>query len=61
MRNMIQIVIGLIFLIVALICPLPTMLAVSGVVWRMIVGLLGLILLVSGSYEVYRIHWRRER
>ena len=48
MKRIALIIAGLIVLIFVMICPLPTMLAVSGIVWRIILGLLGCLLLVSG-------------
>lgn len=39
-------------LFAAIICPFPTMLAVSGIVWRIIIGLLGCFLPALGIYKI---------
>lgn len=39
---------GTILLIFAAICPLPAMFAIPGAVWRIMIGLLGCLLFVSG-------------
>lgn len=52
MKNIALIVVGLIFLIVAVIFPFPTMLAISGVAWRIIIGLLGCFSLVLSIYKI---------
>lgn len=54
MKNIVLIIVGLIFLLFAMICPLPTMLAVSGIVWRIIIGLFGCCLLALGIYRIVR-------
>ena len=51
MNNIVLIIVGLIFLVFVVIYPLPTMLAVSGIAWRIIIGLLGCFLLVLGIYK----------
>ena len=52
MKKIAVIMLGLIFLIAALICPLPTVLAVPGIVWRIIIGLLGCFLLAFGIIKL---------
>lgn len=49
-----QIVVGLVFLILAAICPLPPMVAVPGVVWRIVVSLLSCAAIVSGVSGLVR-------
>ena len=52
MKKIAVIMLGLIFLIAALICPLPTVSAVPGIVWRIIIGLLGCFLLAFGIIKL---------
>ncbi len=54
MKNIVLIIVGLIFLLFVVICPLPTMLAISGIVWRIIIGLFGCCLLALGIYKIVR-------
>ena len=54
MKNIALIIVGLIFLIFVVICPFPAMLAVPGVVWRIIIGLLSCFSLVLGVYKTTR-------
>lgn len=51
MKNAAMIAIGSIFLMIAMICPFPTILSVSGIVWRMATGLLSCFLLIAGIYN----------
>lgn len=51
-RNIILIVVGLIVLMVTVICPFPMMLGISGIVWRVIIGLLGCFSLILGIYRI---------
>lgn len=46
--KIVQIVVGSVFLILAAICPLPPILAVPGVVWRIAAGLLSCTSILSG-------------
>lgn len=45
MKNVVLIIVGLLLLALVIIFPLPTMLAISGVVWRIIIGFFGCILI----------------
>ena len=51
MKHIIPIILGLIFLIFAAICPLPSIAAVSGILLRVVIGLLGCCLLAFGAYK----------
>lgn len=51
MNHTISILVGLIFVIFAAIYPLPAMLAISGIAWRIIIGLLGCALFALGIYK----------
>lgn len=51
MKNIVFIITGLILLIFVIICPFPAILAVPGVAWRLIIGLLGCFLLALGIYK----------
>ncbi len=51
-KNIARIAAGLMLLFAAIICPFPTILAVSGIVWRIIIGLLGCFLLALGIYKI---------
>lgn len=51
-KNIILIVVGLIVLMVTVICPFPMMLGISGIVWRVIIGLLGGFSLILGIYRI---------
>jgi hypothetical protein len=53
-KNIVIIVIGFIVLIIAAICPLPMILGISGIAWRLIIGLLGCFSLVLGIYKISR-------
>ena len=48
MKNSVWIIAGLLFIVVAMIVPLPAMLAVPAGVWRAAIGVLGCGLLVFG-------------
>ena len=54
MKNLALIIMGLLILLFAVIYPLPTMLAIHGVAWRIAIGLLGCFSLVSGVYQMVR-------
>lgn len=56
MKVILQVIVGLILLILAAICPFPIMLAIPGVVWRIIIGILGCFLFISGIYK--KVHKR---
>jgi di/tricarboxylate transporter len=47
-KNVALMIVGIVLFVFVLICPLPTMLAISGVAWRIIVGLLGCFLVALG-------------
>ena len=47
-----RVIVGLILLLFAAVCPLPMMFAISGIAWRMIIGLLGCLLLTSDISKV---------
>lgn len=57
MKHVLPIVIGFLCLIIAIICPLPTMFTVPGVIWRIVAGLLAVVCFVVG---VYRMRQRKE-
>ena len=50
MKNVLLMMIGVLLFGFVAICPLPTMLAVSGIVWRAGLGLLGCGLFACGIY-----------
>ena len=52
MKNVVLIIVGLIFLLFVAICPLPTILAIPGIAWRIIIGLLGCFLFILGIYKM---------
>lgn len=52
MKNVVLIIVGLIFVLFVVICPLPAILAVPGITWRIIVGLLGCFLFILGIYKM---------
>lgn len=54
MKVVLQVIVGLILLIVAAICPFPIMIAIPGVVWRIVIGMLGCFLCISGIYKKVR-------
>lgn len=47
-KNIILIVVGIIALLISAILPLPMMLGLSGIVWRVLVALLGIVLIFLG-------------
>ena len=47
-KNIILIVVGIIALLVSAIIPFPMMLGLSGIVWRVLVALLGIALIFLG-------------
>ena len=47
-KNIILIVVGIISLLVSAITPLPMMLGLSGIVWRVLLALLGIALIFFG-------------
>lgn len=47
-KNIILIVVGIISLLVSAITPFPMMLGLSGIVWRVLVALLGIVLIFLG-------------
>lgn len=52
MKNFVLLVIGLLLIVFVMIFPLPTIFTVSGVVWRVIIGLLSYFLIVSSIYRI---------
>lgn len=48
MKDVVMTGVGSILLIIVMICPFPAILEVSGIVWRVIAGLLSCCLLVIG-------------
>lgn len=54
MKKIGLIMVGFLFLIFGIICPLPAILGVSGIVWRIVLGLLGCFLLGLGIYKAVR-------
>lgn len=54
MKNIVLIIFGLLILIFAVSFPFPALLAISGVGWRIIIGLLGCCLFAFGSYKAVK-------
>ncbi len=54
MKNIAYLMVGLILFILAVIYPLPTIFAVSGIVWRILIGLLGCFSFTWGIYKTVR-------
>ncbi len=54
MNGTILIVIGAILLIFAAIYPFPPIFAIPGIIWRIVIGLLGLFSLIAGIKSVRR-------
>ena len=52
MKNFVLLVIGLLLIVFVMIFPLPTIFTVSGVVWRVIIGLLSCFFIVSSIYRI---------
>lgn len=48
MKSLSLILLGLVCLMVAVICPLPTMFTVPGVIWRIMIGFLAFVCFVFG-------------
>ncbi len=51
-KNMTRIAVGMMLLFVAIICPFPMILAIPGIMWRIIIGILGCFLLALGIYKI---------
>ena len=51
MKNYMLIVVGLIIVIIIAVCPLPMMFGISGLVWRIIIGLIGCFSFALGVYK----------
>ena len=49
-----KITVGLIILVVSAIFPLPMMFGISGIVWRIIIAILGIFLLIKGINKISR-------
>ncbi len=54
MKNISLMIVGLILLIFVAICPLPMMFSISGIAWRIIIGLLSCFSLAFGIYKTAR-------
>lgn len=52
MKNVVLLIVGFNFLLFAMICPFPPILAVPGIAWRIIIGLLGCFLFIPGIYKM---------
>lgn len=52
MKNYMLIVVGLIIVIIIVVCPLPMMFGISGLVWRIIIGLIGCFSFALGVYKI---------
>ncbi len=52
MNGTVLIVIGVILLIFAVIYPFPPIFAIPGIIWRIVIGLLGLFLIIMGIKSV---------
>lgn len=47
-KSTVLIIVGLIILLISAITPFPMMLGLSGIVWRVLVALLGIVLIFLG-------------
>ena len=54
MKEIALIIVGALLLLFAAVYPLPTLLAIHGTAWRVIIGLLGCFSLASGIYKTIR-------
>ena len=54
MKAILLITVGLIILVVSAIVPLPMMFGISGIVWRIIIAILGIFLLIKGINKTSR-------
>ena len=54
MKAILLITIGLIMLVFSAIVPLPMMFGISGIVWRIIIAILGIFLLIKGINKTSR-------
>jgi di/tricarboxylate transporter len=50
-KNVALMIVGIVLFVFVLICPLPTMLAIPGVAWRIIVGVLSCFLVALGIHK----------
>lgn len=57
MKHVLLILLGFVCLIVAVVCPLPTMFMVPGLIWRIMIGFLAFVCFVFG---VCRMRQRRK-
>lgn len=46
--NIVYIIVGVILIFVDLSCPFPPVFGIPGIVWRLIIGIIGIFLLVTG-------------
>ena len=51
MKNVLLMITGIILLVFALVCPFPSLFGISWMVWRIMTGVLGCILLALGVYQ----------
>lgn len=54
MKAILLITIGLIMLLLSAIVPLPMMFGISGIVWRIIIAILGIFSLIKGINKISR-------
>ena len=54
MKNKVCIIVGVLFLVFALICPLPPLFGISWMVWRTLIGVLGGVLVAFGVYQTVK-------
>ena len=54
MKAISLITVGLIILVVSAIVPLPMMFGISGIVWRIIIAILGIFFLIKGINKTSR-------
>lgn len=52
MKNFVLVIIGLLLIVFVMIFPLPMIFTVSGVVWRIIIGLLSCFLIISSIHRI---------
>lgn len=54
MKNRVFIIVGIILLISALICPFPPLFGISWIAWRIIIGAFGCVSLALGIYQTVK-------
>ena len=48
--KLLLVIVGAILLVVAVVCPMPSLLGISWIVWRVIISALGGLMLITGIY-----------